>query len=109
MYISPFAGSSTPIGYSPSQIRTAYNLPSSGGNGTTIAIIDAFDTPNILNYFNSFSNQYNLPDNSTGNFIVHKMAQNMQTDGNWAMETCLDVEWAHAIAPNATILLGGSR
>ena len=28
-----------------------------------------------------------------------------QTDSGWALETCLDVEWAHAIAPNATILL----
>ncbi len=105
MYISPFAGSVTPQGYSPSQIRTAHNLPSSGGANTTIAIIDAFDTPNILNYFNTFSNQYGLPDNSTGNFIVKKMAQNIQNDSGWALETCLDVEWAHAIAPNATILL----
>ena len=55
MHISPFAGSSTPQGYSPAQIRTAYNLPSSGGDNTTIAIVDAFDTPNILNYFNTFS------------------------------------------------------
>ena len=105
MYISPFAGSPTPIGYNVTQIRTAYNLPSSGGAGTTIAIIDAYDTPNILNYFNTFSSQYNLPINSTGNFLVHKMAQSMLTDSGWAMETCLDVEWAHAIAPNATILL----
>ena len=73
MYISPFAGSPTPIGYNVTQIRTAYNLPSSGGNGTTIAIIDAYDTPNILTYFNAFSNQYGLPDSSTGNFIVYKM------------------------------------
>ena len=29
----------------------------------------------------------------------------MQTDSGWASETCLDVEWAHAIAPNAKILL----
>lgn len=29
----------------------------------------------------------------------------MQTDGHWNSEACLDVEWAHAIAPNATILL----
>jgi hypothetical protein len=105
MYISPFAGSPSPIGYSPSQIKTAYNLPSSGGAGTTIAIIDAYDTPNILSYFNTFSNQYGLPNNSTGCFIVHKMAQNMQTDSNWALETCLDVQWAHAIAPEAKILL----
>jgi len=105
MYISPFAGSPTPQGYSVSQIRTAYNLPSSGGTNNTIAIIDAFDTPNILNYFNTFSNQYGLPDNRTGNFLVHKMAQNIQYDSGWSLETCLDIEWAHAIAPNATILL----
>jgi hypothetical protein len=105
MYISPFAGSPTPQGYSVSQIRTAYNLPSSGGTNNTIAIIDAFHTPNILNYFNTFSNQYGLPDNRTGNFLVHKMAQNIQYDSAWSLETCLDIEWAHAIAPNATILL----
>ncbi len=105
MYISPFAGTPNPTGYSPNQIRTAYNLPSSGGAGSTIAIIDAYHTPNILSYYNYFSSQYNLPDNTTGNFIVHSMAQNMQTNSEWAMETCLDVEWAHAIAPDAKILL----
>lgn len=105
MYISPFVGSPNPIGYSPAQMRTAYNLPSSGGAGTTIAIIDAYDTPSILSYFNAFSGNFSLPDNRTGNFLVHKMAQNITTDSGWALETCLDVEWAHAIAPNATILL----
>jgi hypothetical protein len=105
MYISPFGGFPAPVGYSPSQIRTAYNLPSSGGAGTTIAIIGAYDTPNILNYYNAFSIQYGLPDNTTGNFVVHKMSSNMRTDSDWAMETCLDVEWAHAIAPDAKILL----
>ncbi len=105
MYLSPFAGSPAPQGYSPAQIRTAYNLPSSGGAGTVIAIVDAFDTPNILDCFNLFSAQYGLPDNNTGNFLVHKMALSMQTDSKWALETFLDVEWAHAIAPNATILL----
>lgn len=105
MWIAPLGGSSTPYGYSPSQMRTAYNLPSFGGAGTTIAIIDAYDTPNVLTYFNYFSNYFGLPNNSTGNFIVHKMSESMGTDSSWAMETCLDVEWAHAIAPNAKILL----
>ncbi len=105
MYISPFAGSSSPHGYSPEQMRSAYNLPSSGGANTTIAIVDAFDTPNILDYYNTFSSQYGLPDNSTSNFFVHKMAPNLQVDNGWSLETCLDVEWAHAIAPNAMILL----
>ena len=59
MYVlSPSAGSSNPVGYSPAKIRTAYNLPSSGGAGTTIAIIDAYDVPNILIDFNTFSSQY---------------------------------------------------
>lgn len=105
MHTSPLGGYSTPHGYNTSQIRTAYNLPSSGGLGVTIAIIDAFDTPNLLNDFMGFSSQFGLPDNSTGNFLVHKMAPSMATNTGWAMETCLDVEWAHAIAPNATILL----
>ena len=107
MYISPF-DSPTPIGYNVTQIRTAYKLPSSGGAGTTIAVIDAYDTPNILNYFNTFSSQYGLPDNSTGNFIVHKMPGTSTpppSDIGWQLETCLDVEWAHAIAPDAKILL----
>jgi hypothetical protein len=108
MYISPFADSPTPIGYSVTQIRTAYNLPNSGGLGSTIAIIDAFDTPDILNYFNAFSGNYSLPDNTTGNFIVYKMpgvSEPPPSKIGWQLETCLDVEWAHAIAPNATILL----
>ena len=103
LYISPFAGSLNPQGYSPSQMKAAYNLPSSGGDGKTIAVIDAYHTPNILSYYNIFSYQYGLPDNSTGNFLVRSMTS--QTDSGWALETCLDVEWAHAIAPNATILL----
>ena len=108
-HITHLASSSNPQGYSPSQIRTAYNLPSQGGNGTTIAIIDAFDTPDILTYFNTFSHQFGLPDNSTGNLLVHKMAATMQTDSGWSSEAALDVEWAHAIAPNATILLVEAR
>jgi hypothetical protein len=95
-------------GYTPSQIKIAYNLPFFGGNGTTIAIINAYDTPDILSYFNTFSAQFNLPDNSTGCLIVHKMTGTNsppQSQIGWQLETCLDVEWAHAIAPNATILL----
>ena len=103
MYVSPYAGSSSPIGYSPAQMRNAYNLPSNGGNGTTIAIVDAYHTPNLESYFNTFSNQYGLPDNTTGNLIVHSMTS--ATNSDWALETCLDVEWAHAIAPQAKILL----
>lgn len=96
-------------GYSPSQIRMAYNLPFTGGNGTTIAVIIAFDTPNIRNYLAAFSSQYGLPVPTDSNFEIHKMASNIVVNSSWSLEACLDVEWAHAIAPDAKILLVEAR
>ena len=105
LHITPFAGSSSPQGYSPNQIRTAYGLPSSGGAGATIAIIDAYHTPTIWSDLGNFSLRYNLTLPSSSNFEVYQMAQNIETNSSWTQETCLDVEWAHAIAPDAKILL----
>jgi hypothetical protein len=102
------AASPAVAGYSPSQIRAAYNLPSTGGNGT-IAIIDAYDSPTALNDLTVFSNQFALPVPTADNFEVHKMQSTMSTDSGWATETALDVEWAHAIAPQAKILLVEAR
>ncbi len=96
---------SYPIGFTPAQIRQAYNLPSTGGEGTTIAIVDAYTAPNIQTDLTVFSAQFNLPLPTTSNFEIHQMVTPLNTDYNWAMETTLDVEWAHAIAPEAKILL----
>ncbi len=104
-YISQLSTYSNPQGYSPSQIRTAYGLPSSGGAGVTIAIIDAYHTPSILDDLTYFSNQFGLPAPSASNFEVYKMDPTTRSDTGWGQETCLDVEWAHAIAPDAKILL----
>ena len=68
----------------------------------TIAIIDAYDCPTVQNDFVAFSNQYGLP---TTNLEIHKMRSNIAVDATWALEISLDVQWAHAIAPNARILL----
>lgn len=92
-------------GYTPTQIKTAYNLPLGGGNGTTITIIDAYDAPTILADFTVFCNQFNLPTPTSSNFEIHKMAEDISSDSGWAQEASLDVEWAHAIAPEAKILL----
>ena len=106
MHVSQLADPYAFSGYTPSQIRTAYNLPASGGAGVTIAIIDAYHTPSVLNDLTVFSNQFGLPTpNVTTNFEVHRMSNNTGTDSRWGQETCLDVEWAHAIAPDAKILL----
>jgi len=88
---------------SPSQIIGAYNLYSStGGAGTTIAIVDAYDDPTIAADLVTFSAHFGLP---AANFVEHKMATSISANSGWALEISLDVEWAHAIAPNATILL----
>ena len=92
---------SNPTALTPSQIRKAYNLPVSGGFGT-IAIVDAFDCPTVESDLAIFSQQFGLP---AANFEKHKMAPNIAVDAGWALEISLDVQWAHAIAPNAKILL----
>jgi subtilase family serine protease len=90
-----------PDGYSPTQIRAAYDLPSTGGSGT-IAIVDAYNDPTVQNDLNYFSSYFGLP---SATFEEHMMSSRISTDEGWALEISLDVEWAHAIAPNATILL----
>ena len=88
-------------GINPATIKAAYNLPSTGGQGT-IAIIDAYDNPNVASDIKTFSNQFGLP---AANLEVHKMSSTVRGNVNWGLEIALDVQWAHAIAPNAKILL----
>ena len=102
------AATSGPTGLSPTQIRAVYNLPSTGGTGT-IAIIDAYDDPTVQNDLSVFSSQFSLPAVNSTNFEKHMMASTISTDGGWALEISLDVQWAHAIAPNAKILLVEAR
>lgn len=95
-----------PTGLSPSTVRGAYNLPSTGGSGT-IAIIDAYDYPTAENDLNVFSATFGLPACTTANgcFEKHKMSNRVRSNSGWALEASLDIEWAHAIAPGAKILL----
>ncbi|MFZ1074991.1 MAG: S53 family peptidase [Minisyncoccia bacterium] len=98
--------SKSPQGMTPSEIKTIYHLPSTGGKGT-IAIIDAYDDSSIEKDLGDFSKAFNLPACTTANgcFEKHKMSAKESTNSGWALETTLDVEWAHAIAPSAKILL----
>jgi len=100
--------------YDPYQMRTAYSvdtLVNSGldGRGKTIVIIDAFQHPNIANQLASFSSFYGLPQMNSG--VGSPSFTQVAPDGlgapnaGWAEEISLDVEWAHAIAPGANIVL----
>jgi subtilase family serine protease len=97
---------------SPSDLRTHYNVPATAtGAGQTIAIIDAPASNNAANDLNSFSTYYKLPLCNTANpcFTQYTMPgakiPARFTSNDWAGEVALDVEYAHAIAPSATILL----
>jgi subtilase family serine protease len=97
---------SGPSGMTPAEIKKIYNLPTTGGKGT-IALIDAYDDANMESDLAAFDKQFGLPSCTTANgcFEKHKMASSTASNSGWAMETSLDVEWAHAIAPTAKILL----
>lgn len=96
----------SPSGMAPAEIKKAYGLPSTGGTGT-IAIIDAYDDPSIESDLTAFDTQFDLPDCTTKNgcFEKHEMSSSVVKSGDWSVEISLDVEWAHAIAPKAKILL----
>ena len=96
----------TPQGISPTQIKNIYHLPQTGGHGT-IAIIGAYNDITIEKDLGTFDQTFNLPSCtiSNGCLEIHKMSSKISSNSGWNMETALDVEWAHAIAPNAKILL----
>ena len=108
---NPFV-SSSPTGLSPATIKSAYGFSTSStaGAGATIAIVDAYDDPSAESDLAVFSSQYGLPACTTANGCFKKVDQTGGTsypraDGGWALEISLDVQWAHAIAPGAKILL----
>jgi subtilase family serine protease len=101
--------------YSPQEMRTAYGLDgliSSGlvGAGETIVIIDSYGSPTIAADLATFDAGFGLP--APPSFRVLAPLGTVPFDPTlypdqpgWAAETTLDVEWAHAMAPGAAIVL----
>jgi hypothetical protein len=95
--------------YGPAQLRAAYGvdkLPNSGA-GQTIVIVDAFQSPTITSDLATFDSVFGLPAPPALNVLAPDgLTPFDQADPNqtgWAGEITLDVEYAHAIAPAATI------
>jgi len=110
---NPLVTSTTPHGYNPAQIGAYLGL-TGDGSGQTIAIVDAYDDPNIIPDLNTFSSTFGLPlvcgttganASSCVNFTKATPQGTTSTNSGWALEISLDVEWAHAVAPKANILL----
>jgi len=77
------------------------------GGSQTIVIVDAYDDPNAQSDLAYFSAQFGLPFNPAKFQVVYQDGYQPQQDfsGGWEMEESLDIEYAHAMAPNATLYL----
>jgi kumamolisin len=75
-----------------------------GGNHA-IAIVDAFDDPTAASDLAVFSTQFGLP--AANLTVVYAQGSEPGTDptGGWEIEEALDTQWAHAMAPAATLYL----
>src|SRR2546427_1553102 len=99
--------------YTPQQIRTAYNMESvinggTTGAGQTIVIIAGFQDPTLLTDLVSFDHTVGLPATTplvTAPDGLTEFDPSSAIQKGWALEIATDVEWAHAIAPGATIHL----
>jgi len=108
-HTQPSAATSSPTcsfsGICPAQLLKAYDvaaLQASGVNGTgqTVVIVDACGSPSIASDLHAFDSQFGLP-NPTLN-VVDVQGTPCVSSG-WSVETSLDVEWSHVMAPGATI------
>ena len=115
------------VAYTPAQIRDAYGINGLplDGTGQTIAIVDAYDDPSIFQALDAFDTQFSLTDSGPTPYAQYGPASSFLTvlnqygqatslpstdpngpgTDNWEVEEALDVEWAHAIAPGAQIIL----
>ena len=94
--------------YCPQGIQVGYSLSSLLGNGydgtgRKVAIVDVPGDSNITSTINTYSTMYGLP--STTLDIRYPDGQPSSYYSGWAVETALDVEAVHAVAPGATIVL----
>ncbi len=109
--------STSPTGYGPLQFQKAYNLGASS-SGRILAIVDAFDHPNIKSDLDLYSSKYGLPilpncQAAIASSLVPCFQKVDQaggtsypsTNSSWALEIALDVEVAHGVCPDCKLLL----
>jgi hypothetical protein len=108
---SPNATTTTPAGYGPSDLRSAYGFPSaSSGSGQTVAVVTAYDDPNAAADLATYRTQYGITACTTANGCFKKVDQ---TGGSsypssvpaWSTATAEGVDMISAVCPNCHILL----
>jgi subtilase family serine protease len=100
--------------YTPQLYRNAYDLTSIlnkgyDGKGQTIVIIDSFGSPTAYSDLQQFDKDYGLPDppsfQQPAPIGTATLDPNSSDQAGWAEETSLDVQWSHALAPDANIVV----
>ena len=112
-FTNPFCSGSTLVCYTPRDVKTAYNYPAGlDGTGQTIVIVDAYGSPTAAADLSAFDARFGIPDPPGGLQVICPAGCPNTTLNNgpnstvgWAEETSLDVQWAHAMAPGAKLVL----
>ncbi|MEU6146345.1 putative Ig domain-containing protein [Streptomyces sp. NPDC047081] len=100
-----------PSGLSPANLHSAYNLPSTGGSGLTVAVVDAYNDPNAESDLATYRSQYGLSSCTKANGCFKQVSQTGSTtslpsnDTGWAGEEALDIDMVSAVCPNCNIIL----
>jgi subtilase family serine protease len=98
-------------GLTPGDLATAYGLPTTGGHGQTVAIVDAYNDPNINADLQTFDSHYGLAACSTSNGCLRVVNQNgsatppANDTAGWSVEESLDVEAVHSVCQGCKIIL----
>jgi hypothetical protein len=109
-----FGPDTAPSGYGPSDLQSAYNLPSATtGSGATVAVVDAYDDPDAEADLQVYRAQYGLPVCDTANGCFAKVNQDGQASplppaagsNGWDVEESLDIDMVSAVCPNCNIIL----
>ena len=108
----PEGGGVVLICYTPANVRAAYNYPANlDGTGQTIVIVDAFGSPTIEQDLATFDAVFGLPAPPSFTILCPQGCPNTSFNNahhdvaGWSIETSLDVQYAHAMAPKANIVL----
>jgi sugar lactone lactonase YvrE/alpha-tubulin suppressor-like RCC1 family protein len=109
--VPDYEGSGEGGGFSPSDLRSAYNLPEEGGEGMTVAITIAYDDPNAEEDLAAYRSHYGLPPCTTVGGCFSKVNQKgeegnyPEANAHWALETSLDLDMVSATCPECHIVL----
>jgi subtilase family serine protease len=108
--VRPAAAATTPSGYGPTDLHSAYNLPTTGGSGQTVGIVDAFNDPTAAADLAVYRSTYGLPACTVASGCFRQVGETgtstlPTTDTGWAQEESLDLDMVSAICPGCKILL----